>query len=186
MSAGGRVGCALLAAVSLAAAAGCQTTRVEQHTAALTVSSQTVAMRQVQSRRYDTQDEAAVLASCVGVLQDLGFFVDEASPDTGFVVGSKDRDAVEAQQVAGQLVLATLVAALGARYDPVWDRDQKIRIAIATKPVGASVVVRVTFQRVVRNTANQVARVETIDDARIYQEFFDKLSQAVFLEAHQI
>ena len=175
-----------LAVVAPLAAGGCRTSTVEQHTAALTVSSETVAMRQVQGRRFDTPDEGLVLASCVAVLQDLGFFVEESSAGTGFVAGSKDRDAVEAGQVAGQLVLAALIAALGAYHDPVWDKDQKIRIAVVTKPVAGSILVRVTFQRLIRNTRNQMSRVETIDDPRIYQEFFDKLSQAVFLEAHQI
>ena len=180
-----RIALALAVAAPLAAG-GCRTSTVEQHTAALTPASETVALRQLQGRRFDTSDEAAILASSVAVLQDLGFAVEESSATTGFVVGSKDRDAVEAGQVAGQIVLAALVAALGAHHDPVWDKDQKIRIAIVTKPVFGSILVRVTFQRLIRNTRNQVSRVETINDAQIYQEFFDKLSQAVFLEAHQI
>lgn len=181
----GPVGLAL-ACVGLLGLGGCRTGSVAEQTAALSAPADTLAMRQLQSRRFDTGDEAAILASCVGVLQDLGFLVEESSATTGFVAGSKDRDAVEAGQVAGQLVLAALVAALGAYHDPVWDKDQKIRIAIVTRPAPDAVTVRVTFQRIVRDTRNRVSRVETIEDALIYQEFFDKLSQAVFLEAHQI
>ncbi|MDR2694908.1 MAG: hypothetical protein LBC79_00815 [Deltaproteobacteria bacterium] len=53
------------------------------------------------------------------------------------------------------------------------------------RPSGQSTV-RVTFQRVVFNTANDVTRAEQIDEPEIYREFFDKLSQSVFLEAHEI
>lgn len=46
--------------------------------------------------------------------------------------------------------------------------------------------VRITFQRFIYNTNNQVTRIEQINDAAVYQGFFDKLAQSVFLEAHEI
>jgi hypothetical protein len=46
--------------------------------------------------------------------------------------------------------------------------------------------VRVTFQRVVWDNHRNVSRIETINEPKIYQEFFDKLAQSLFLEAHQI
>jgi len=46
--------------------------------------------------------------------------------------------------------------------------------------------VRVTFQRMIYNTARQVTTAEPINDPKIYQEFFDKVSESVFLEAHAI
>lgn len=46
-------------------------------------------------------------------------------------------------------------------------------------------VVRLTFQRVVTRTDNSVY-VETIKDPDIYQEFFEKLSKSVFIEAQQV
>lgn len=165
----------------------CQTPTVEQQTAALTLSNKSLSDRQLQSRRFDTKDERFVLAACAGVLQDLGFSMEESSSETGLLVASKDRDAVEAGQVAGQVFLSLLSAAAGVQHDPVFEKNQKIRISIITKPVpGDKTLVRVTFQRVIWNNKGVISRVETLGDAKLYQEFFDKLSQSVFLEANQI
>lgn len=179
---------ATLTLALLASLAACQQNKVEDQTAALTLAPESLAHRQAQMRRFDTKDDGAILAACAGVLQDLGFTIDESSATAGFIVASKDRDAVEAGQVTRSLLLAALAAAAGVRADPVWEKNQKIRISMVTKPAGGAngTIVRVTFQRVIWNTKNQVSRVESIDDPVIYQQFFDKLSQSVFLEAHEI
>jgi len=168
--------------------AACQTDAVQQQTAALTLAPESMGLRQIQTRRFDTRDEGLILSATAGVLQDLGFTIEETAADSGLIVGSKDRAAIEAGQVAGQLFFAALVAALGGTANPIWDQTQKIRVSIVTKPSAdnAAVTVRVTFQRVVWNNQGQVAHVETINEATLYQKFYDKLSQAAFLEAHQI
>jgi hypothetical protein len=166
----------------------CQPNALSQETSALTLDDHNVKQRQNAMRRFDTKDETAVLAASSAVLQDLGFAIEEANAGSGLVVGSKMRDAVEAGQVTGQIFLVALAAAAGVKTEPVWDTTQKIRIAVVThrSADSAAVVVRVNFQRIVWNTKNQMSRIETIDDPTINQQFFDKLSQAVFLEAHQI
>ena len=167
---------------------GCaQQNSVERQAQALT-SNQTVAARQLSQKRFDTRDEGVLLQASVSVLQDLGFLLDEASSGSGFIQASKDRDAVETGQVATQMILVILAAAAGARADPVWERNQKIRVSVSTRPSSdrTATLARVNFQRVIWNTKNQLSRVETIADAQIYREFFDKLSQATFLQAHDI
>ena len=164
----------------------CKTTTVEDQIAALTLSSDDLALRRANSRRFDTSDETMMQSACAAVFQDLGFTLEESSTETGLLVASKDRDAVEAQRVAAQIFLAAIIAASGGRADPVWEKNQEIRISIATRPMNDSVVVRATVQRVIWNTKNQLSRIETIEDPQIYRQFFDKLSHAVFLEAHKI
>ena len=68
------------------------------------------------------------------------------------------------------------------------DSVQKMRASVITRlnEDGSSMVVRVTFQRVVWNTDNRVTTSESMKDPEIYQEFFTKLSKAIFLEAHEI
>ena len=76
---------------------------------------------------------------------------------------------------------------LGAQ--PSIDVRQRLRASVITRPVGddgGSIAVRVTFQRIVWNTQNRVSKAEALKDPEQYQEFFQKLSKAVFLEAHEI
>jgi hypothetical protein len=166
--------------------AACQQQGDQQRATLALTSTNTLASRQIQARRFETKDEAEILSASAAVLQDLGFNIDETSQKTGLLVASKNRSAEEVGQIAGQLLLAGIISGLGGKSDPVWERDQKIRVSVAIKSLSGGTVVRVTIQRLIWNTKNQISRVETIDVPEIYQEFFDKLSQSVFLEAHEI
>ncbi len=150
---------------------------------ALQLSPESLEKRQLQTRRFETRDEASMLSASAQLLQDLGFTLDESETKLGVIVASKDRDATE----AGQVVASILLAALGV-YKPI-DKNQKIRASLVTHTVNPDrpyVTVRITFQRIVWNTQGQVSKLEELADPEIYQGFFDKLSKAVFLEAHQI
>ena len=154
----------------------------------LKISPDTVAHRQLQTRRFDGADEAKILSASAGVLQDLGFNLDDSETHLGLIVASKNRSARSPGQVAG-----AVVAALLGIYTTI-DESQLIRVSLVARPadteVGSPIVndmlVRVTFQRVVSDTQGRVTRAETIDDPAIYREFFDRLSQSLFLTANQI
>ena len=141
-------------------------------------------------KQYDTQDEKEIIAACAGVLQDLGFSLDDSESDLGLIVGSKNRDATD----AGQVTLATMsviLSALGGGTSDAFsriDKTQKIRASIVSKPSldGSKIVVRVTFQRIVWNARGDVSRMETLKDQSLYSGFFERLSKSVFLEAHSI
>ncbi|WP_421707670.1 hypothetical protein [Algihabitans sp.] len=161
---------------------GCQQATVPKE--ALQLSEVSLQKRQLQTRYFDTRDEERILSASASVLQDLGFNIDEAETDLGVIVGSKDRDATEAGQVAGAIFLALMLGVSVAVDD-----EQKIRVSLVSSPRGSNageVAVRVTFQRVVWNTRGQVSQTESLDAPELYQEFFDKLSQSVFLEAQEI
>ena len=216
---------------------------------ALQLSPESLCSRQMQTRRFDTTDKAAMLSAAGGVLQDLGFSMEEVEVPLGVLVGSKKRDASSTAQFAGAIILA----ALGGESVPV-DSHQVIRVSMVMrdggtsasapvktlseaelnavradveKSVGAALrkshardvsddvarqaadnavnqlrenvksllaarvgsgqsVVRVTFQRIIYDTAGGVTRAEQINDPAIYRDFYEKLSRSVFLEAHEI
>jgi len=156
---------------------------------ALQLSEQSLKYRQIQTRYFDAP-ESMVLSASAAVLQDLGYNIDESTTSLGVIVCSKQRDAHE----AGQVVASVVMAALFGVATPV-DKDQLIRVSLVTNPVYINeeakdnkyrTAVRVTFQRIITNTQGQISRREGIMIEDIYKEFFDKLAQSLFLEAHEI
>lgn len=149
----------------------------------LQLSPESLRERQLQTRRFETQDEAKLLSASAALLQDLGFTINKSVTSLGVITASKDRSAVE----AGQVVLAVLLSILAQQNVP-YDEKQNMRVSVVTRPLGdgTSTAVRVTFQRIVWNTHKQISKREQLNDPEIYQEFFSKLSKAVFLEAHQL
>ena len=166
---------------------GCATTIPPE---ALQWTPENLKYRQLQTRKFETLEEAKLLQASAGVLQDLGFNIDESEIHLGVLVASKDRDAMEAGQVIGSAILF-LVTCLGILYcapAPV-DETQKMRASIVTRPLSdgsQNTSLRVTFQRIVWNTNKEISKTEPLNDPKAYQEFFNKLSKAVFLEAHEI
>jgi hypothetical protein len=147
-----------------------------------------VELRELETRRFSTLDQQAMMAAATQTLQDLGFTITESSVDAGVLVGSKQRDAEETGQVAGQIVLTVLLAAMGSAHHPVWDKTQDIHITVVATPIENSkqIEMRVSFDRYLTNSDGLQWRAELIKEPDIYQEFFDKLSQSAFLEAHKI
>ncbi|HIF25510.1 MAG TPA: hypothetical protein EYG18_06170 [Micavibrio sp.] len=158
--------------------AGCNQTIPKS---ALQLSPESMELRQLQTRSFDTSNEKKLLTAGASVLQDLGYSIDESETALGVIVGSKDRDATE----AGQVAAAVLVAALGGGAMAI-DKNQKIRASLITNKTKKGTNLRVTFQRIVWNSYGQVSKTQSIEQPEIYQEFFEKLSKAVFLDAHEI
>lgn len=145
----------------------------------------TLERRHLQTRRYEGISETEILSASAGVLQDLGFNLDGSETVLGVIVASKERTARDGTQIATRLLIKLF---LGINTEI--DDKQKIRVALVSRPVDEasdnSFQVRVTFQRVVWNTNGEVTTIEAIDEPDLYQQFFDRLSKSVFLEAQQI
>jgi len=146
--------------------------------------------RQLQMRQYDTTNEEQIITAVAGVLQDLGFTLDESETKLGLVSASKKADATSKGQVVGAVLLDMLAALGGSSSNNTarCDKSQVVKASVITKPSldRKKMVVRVTFQRIVWNMSNQINRVETINEPQIYQKFYEGLSKAIFLEAQKI
>lgn len=150
----------------------------------LRLTPESLANRQLQTRVFETGDEARVLAASSAVLQDLGFLIDESEQQLGLLVGSKMRSAINPVEVTAMVILAVL-----AQTDPIYREKQLMRISLVTTPPADSrtgTSVRVTFQRIVYDNRGGIATRQAIGSPEIYQEFFARLSKALFLEDQQL
>ena len=149
---------------------------------ALKLSPSSLADRQLQSRVYEDVTETQILAASVGIIQDLGVKITETETDLGLIVGEKMRDATDPGRVAGAIILSLLVGSSIA-----FDKQQKIKFSLVTTPVSSTRdnqrwLVRLTIQRIVWNSHNQVSRIEAVRDVDIFHGFFEKLDKSLFLE----
>lgn len=147
--------------------------------------------RSMQTRMYETSDERELLSASAAVLQDLGFQVEESQREVGFLRAAKERSAREYGQYIGRFF--AWVLSLGHFIMPV-DLHQKISATLVARPInpaGTRQEVRIMFYRVVWKGDGQADRqyippgeqkMEMLRDPVLYQQFFAKLSKAVFLE----
>ena len=176
--------------VLVACLGGCITPM--QPTEFFQLSEESPANRAMQTRLFETSDDKELLSASAAVLQDLGFQVEEIVCDVGLVRAAKERSAREYGQDIGRFFLWLI--SLGHFYTPV-DLQQKISATMVARPINSDVTrheVRVMFYRVVWMGDGYAGRdaippgqqkMEMIRDPEIYQQFFAKLSKAVFLEA---
>lgn len=170
--------------------AGCVTHTQPEEFFQLTAESQR--NKAVQTRFFETRDEMELLSASAAVLQDLGFQVEESVQDVGFLRATKERSAREYGQDIGRFF--AFVLSLGKFIMPV-DLHQKIAATLIARPInpeGTRQEVRIMFYRVVWKGDGQADRqyippgqqkMEMLRDPVMYQQFFAKLSKAVFLEA---
>jgi hypothetical protein len=148
----------LAAFVAALATGGCIAPTPEQQAGALTLRSSAFDSRQIQARRYDMHDESGLMAATLGVLQDLGYTINETSAGAGVITGSKDR------------------------------QGSRIRVSVVVRPTTdrAAMIARVSFQAIDSPVFGQQLQIKTITDAVIYQQFIERLSKSLFLEAQEI
>ncbi len=153
--------------------------------------------RAAQTRLFDTRDQVELLSASAAALQDLGFQIVESVPDLGFLRAAKERGAREyGQEIARVLLLVT------GNQIPV-DIQQRIAASLIAQPAQGDderYAVRIVFYRAIWKGDGSRSRgggeaeyippgiqwMEMVRDPEIYQQFFARLSQAVFLEAHKI
>lgn len=196
----------LLAAVLLGVGCtGVETTPIEL----FELTPDSAANKAMQTRQFETPSSDELLSASAAVLQDLGFQVTESDRDLGFLRAAKERSAREyGQEVKRGIVgfLTALLSVAGAAAGsaqntlvilPI-DLHQQINASLIARPLQEDdkrQEVRIVLYRLVwkgdgtsgnQSIAPGEQKMEMLRDPFVYQQFFARLSKAVFLEAQRI
>lgn len=135
--------------------------------------------RNIETRIFDIQNEKELLTACAQVLQDLGYTIKESDINLGVITAEKNR---EAGNKVGKVAMLILLGS-----DTVYEDVQKFYVNIVTTPTKEKAIkVRVLFTRKSWDNHGNIFSVEQIMDTKVYQQFFEKLSQSVFLTTNGI
>lgn len=158
---------------------------------AFRLSESALELREIQSRNYEDVTDIQILSASSAVLQDLGYAIDEVEKELGVLSASKRADASSDAETIGSIALdvadCLLTFLLGCENDAYQGTKdvQDIKMTLVVLPdlqKEQSFRVRLTMQRIVWARSGELYEQETINDAAVYQAFFDKLSKSVFLE----
>jgi len=110
----------------------------------------------MQTRVFETDDEEAVLAACIGVLRAHGFAAESQEHALGVIVAAKDTEAV--------------------------GRRARLRASMATRPAGEfglETQLRVAFQRLAWDARGREVEREAVREPAEYAGFFDAVERAL-------
>lgn len=141
-----------------------------------------LARRQIETRFFEIKNEDIMIVSAIQVLQDLGYIIQRNNSNLGIITAGKDRIA---ERSASQTVATVFTVLLGGR--PVYDVSQTIYITlVSTKSnIKNGYNVRVEFANIVYNNIGGY-RVERRLEPEIYEEFFEKLNQSIYLTENNL
>jgi len=170
---------------------------------------ESAAHQAMQTRRFETRDFDELLAASAAVLQDLGYQVTEVERPVGFLRATKERSAREYGQEIRRSMIAFfssfgMILGANTMYLPPVDLQQQINASMIARPANegsageedrSGAEVRVFFYRMIWKGEGSFGdetiepgqqRMEMIRDPEVYQQFFARLSKAIFLEEQKI
>ena len=151
----------------------------------------------LQRRRFDTTATDEVFNGCLSVLQDMGYLITGGDRDLGLVVASKKAKVappgLDHTLAEVALVTTTVILSLLTGEDMVTDLPEQVAqtifvsllVTAESESQGPGTRVRLSIDRDMHYDTGGTIPDHT-ELPLVYQEFFEKLSKSVFLEAHSI
>lgn len=131
-------------------------------------------IREFQTRYYENKDTLTAMKAVINALQDDAFIIKNADKDLGFIQATKELDIED----KGTAFAVTIFGGQNAR----WSKNSIIESSVNLTTIARQTKVRVIFQKKVLDNMGGAVSIEQIDDARFYQEFFQKVDKSLFIE----
>lgn len=158
---------------------------------ALRLEESTLEVRSLQTRKLAAPSETVILTATIAVLQDMEFNIDRIERPLGVISASKVSDADDSGEKATLFFLDMLCAAggsSGCNHMSKAKDEQHILLTMVVLPSlerSSEYSVRVTIQRVIYDQQERISVLERIAAPEVYQEVFDNLRQALFIEVSE-
>lgn len=149
--------------------------------------------RAMQTFTFEDSDEAQIMGATVALIQDMEYNLDEVERPLGVLTASKTVDADSVRQKAGLLaldiglIILAVFSGSSAGGSALAGADDEIELDL-TFVVTPSLEredaysARLTLQRTLIDQSKRIKERGVIEEPKVYQEIFDKLSKSVFLE----
>ena len=158
---------------------------------ALRLPESTLDVRSIQTRTFAAPSETAILAAAIALLQDMEYNIDGIEKSLGVITASKVTDADSSSQKIGLSILDVLcVMTISGGCDAMSKAsdEQHLTVTMVVLPSLArsgEYITRITIQGALYNKAEQILVLERIDDAETYQQVFDNLRKAIYIQVSE-
>ena len=158
---------------------------------ALRLPESTLDIRSIQTRTFVAPSETEILAATIALLQDMEYNIERIEKPLGVITASKVSDADSAGEKTGLFILDLFCGVAGGGGCDAMSSakdEQQITLTMVVLPSLArsgEYVTRITIQRVIFDKAERIKVLERIDDAETYQQIFENLSKAIFIQVSE-
>lgn len=137
--------------------------------------------RQFQTRTYNSSDKNLVMKAILNALQDDGYMVYNVNSLLGFIYGSKDFDTSdENTDISKEFGLSK------SRLNLNGIKVATIEVSTNITEYGNTIRVRVNFKRKLLNTYGNAQFIDDVAEEEFYNEFYQKVDQAIYLQKQKI
>lgn len=141
-------------------------------------------IREYQTRTFEANHMKIIMKASLNVLQDEGFTIDTANNDLGLLKGTKrETHVVEGGTPLNMLPVVGWFTEPYYKYDVPRTLEGTVNISEVRKN---GFKVRVSFIENSMNLESKSMRNKTVENEKIYQDFFNKLDKAVFLQKENL
>ena len=173
---------------------GCATQKIPK--AALRLEESTLEVRSLQTRKIAAPSEIAILTATIALLQDLEFNIDRIEKPLGVISASKISDADDKGEKTALFfldflcVVGGVMSGSGGSCDQMSTaKDQQAlmltMVVLPSLERQGEYAVRVTLQRIIYDKEGRVKVLQRVAKPEVYQEVFDKLRGALFIEVNE-